>query len=137
MFTRPLPDVVGRVGLGEGRGTNNGDLATEALLAVVAVSSGLLTECRQTVADDLMAHAPIADEANSKRAVLNDSFVTSLDNAPDELLCASVRDFVLGLIASAPCGFDGGQKGLIIGSVDKLHKRFNDFHFQTPFHTKV
>lgn len=137
VFTRPLPDVVGRVGLGEGRGTNDSDLAAEALLAVIAVPSGLLTERRQTVTDNLMAHASVADEANSKRAMLNDSFVTPLDNAPDELLCASVRDFVLGLIASAPCGFDGGQKGLIIGSVDKLHKRFNDFHFQTPFHTKV
>lgn len=112
VFTRPLPDVVGRVGLGEGRGTNDGDLATEALLAVVAVPSGLLTERRQTVTDNLMAHAPIADEADSERAMLNDRFVTSLDNAPDELLCASVRDFVLGLVASAPCGFDGGQKGL-------------------------
>ena len=69
--------------------------------------------------------------------MLNDSFVTTLDNAPDELLCTPVRDFVLGLVASTPCGFDGGQKGLIIGSVDKLHRRFNDFHFQTPFHTKV
>lgn len=137
MFTRPLPDVVGRVGLGEGRGTNDGDLAAEALLAVIAVPSGLLTERRQTVTDDFVTHAPVADEADGKRAMLNDRFVTSLDNAPDELLCASVRDFVLGLIASAPCGFDGGQKGLIIGSVDKLHRRFNDFHFQTPFHTKV
>lgn len=87
--------------------------------------------------DDLVAHAPVTDEADSKRAMLNDRFVTSLDNAPDELLCASVHDFVLGLVASAPCGFNGGQKGLIIGSVDKLHRRFNDFHFQTPFHTKV
>ena len=137
MFTRPLPDVVGRVGLGEGRGTNDGDLAAEALLAVIAVPSGLLTERRQTVTDDLVTHAPVADEADSERAMLNDRFVIPLDNAPDELLCASVRDFILGLIASAPCGFDGGQKGLIIGSVDKLHKRFNDFHFQTPFHTKV
>ena len=137
VLTRPLPDVVGRVGLGEGRGTNDGDLAAEALLAVIAVPSGLLTERRQTVTDNLMAHAPVADEANSERAMLNDSFVTSLDNAPDELLCASVRDFVLGLVASTPCGFDGGQKGLIFGSVDKLHRRFNDFHFQTPFHTKV
>lgn len=84
-----------------------------------------------------MAHAPVADEANSKRAMLNDSFVTPLDNAPDELLCASVRDLVLGLVTSTPSSFDGGQKGLIIGSIDKLHRRFNDFHFQTPFHTKV
>ena len=84
-----------------------------------------------------MAHTPVADEANGKRAMLNDGFVTTLDNAPDEHLCASVRDFVLGLVASTPCGFDGGQKGLIFGSVDKLHMRFNDFHFQTPFHTKV
>ena len=137
VLTRPFPDVVGRVGLGEGRGTNDGDLATEALLTVVAVSSGLLTERRQTVTDDLMAHAPVADEADSKRAMLNDSFVTPLDDTPDELLCTSVRDFILGLVASAPCGFDGGQKGLIIGSVDKLRRRFNDFHFQTPFHTKV
>ena len=53
-----------------------------------------------------MAHTPVADEANGKRAMLND-------------------------------GFDGGQKGFIIGSVDKLHRRFTDFHFQTPFHTKV
>lgn len=58
MFTRPLPDVVGRVGLGEGRGTNNGDLAAEALLAVIAVPSRLLTERRQTVTDDLMALSP-------------------------------------------------------------------------------
>ena len=84
-----------------------------------------------------MTHAPVADEADSERAMLNDSFVTPLDNAPNELLCASVRDFVLGLVTGAPCGFDGSQKGLIIGSVDKLHRRFNDFHFQTPFHTKV
>ena len=137
VFTRPLPDVVGRVGLGEGRGTNDGDLAAEALLAVIAVPSGLLTERRQTVTDDLVTHAPVADEADSERAMLNDSLVTPLNNAPDELLCASVRDFVLGLIASTPCGFDGGQKGLIIGSVDKLHRRFTDFHFQTSFHTKV
>ena len=137
VFARPLPDVVGRVGLGEGRGTNDSDLATEALFAVIAVSSRLLTERSQTVTDNLMAHAPVADEANSKRAMLNDSFVTPLNNAPDELLCASVRDLVLGLVASTPCGFDGGQKGLIFGSVDKLHRRFNDFHFQTPFHTKV
>ena len=137
MFTRPLPNVVGRVGLGEGRGTNDGDLAAEALLAVIAVPSGLLTERRQTVTDDLVAHTPVADEADSEGAMLNDSFVTPLNNAPDELLCASVRDLVLGLVASTPCGFDGGQKGLIFGSVDKLHRRFNDFHFQTPFHTKV
>lgn len=137
VLTRPLPDVVGRVGLGEGRGTNDGDLATEALLTIIAVPSGLLTERRQTVTDDLMAHTPVADEANGKSAMLNDAFVTTLDNAPDELLCASVRDFVLGLVASTPCSFDGGQKGLIFGSVDKLHMRFNDFHFQTPFHTKV
>ena len=84
-----------------------------------------------------MAHTPVADEANSKRAMLNDSFVTPLDNAPDELLCASIRDFVLGFVTSTPSSFDGGQKGLIIGSIDKLHRRFNDFHFQTPFHTKV
>lgn len=76
VFTRPLPDVVGRVGLGEGRGTNDDDLATEALFAVIAVSSRLLTERSQTVTDNLMAHAPVADEANSKRAMLNDSFVT-------------------------------------------------------------
>ena len=129
--------MVGRVGLGEGRGTNDGDLAAEALLAVIAVPSGLLTERRQTVTDNLMAHAPVADEADGERAMLNASFMPPLDNAPDELLCASVRDLVLGLVASAPCGFDGGQKGLIIGSVNKLHRRFNDFHFQTPFHTKV
>lgn len=109
----------------------------KALFAVIAVSSRLLTERSQTVTDNLMAHAPVADEANSKRAMLNDSFVTPLDNAPDELLCASVRDFVLGLVTSPTSGFDGGQKGLIIGSVDKLHRRFTDFHFQTPFHTKV
>ena len=133
VFTRPLPDVVGRVGLGEGRGTNDGDLAAEALFAIIAVPSGLLTERRQTVTDDLMAHAPVTDEADSKRAMLNDRFMTPLDNAPDELLCASVRDLVLGLIASAPSGFDGGQKGLIFGSVDKLHRRFNDFHTLAPF----
>ena len=129
--------MVGRVGLGEGRGTNDGDLAAEALLTVVAVPSGLLTERRQTVTDDLMAHTPVADEANGKRAMLNDGFVTTLNDTPDELLCAPVRDFVFGLIASSSCGFDGGQKGLIFGSVDKLHRRFNDFHFQTPFRTKV
>ena len=84
-----------------------------------------------------MTHPPVADEADSERAMLNDSFMTPFDNATDELLCATVCDFVLGLVASAPCGFDSGQKGLIIGSVDKLHRRFNDFHFQTPFHTKV
>ena len=84
-----------------------------------------------------MAHTPVADEANGKRAMLNDGFVTTLDDTPDELLCASVRDFVLGLVTSPTSGFDGGQKGLIIGSVDKLHRRFTDFHFQTPFHTKV
>ena len=84
-----------------------------------------------------MAHAPVADEADSKRAMLNDSFVTSLDDTPDELLCTSVHDLVLGLVTSPTSGFDGGQKGLIIRSVDKLHRRFNDFHFQTPFHTKV
>ena len=77
------------------------------------------------------------DEADSERTMLNDSFMTTLDNTPDELLCASVRDLVLGLVASPTSGFDGGQKGLIIGSVDKLHRRFNDFHFQTPFHTKA
>ena len=137
VLARPLPDVVSRVGFGEGGGANNGDLAAEALLAVIAVPSGLLTERRQTMTDDLVAHAPVADEADSERAMLNDSFVTTLDNAPDELLCASVRDFVLGLVTGAPCGFDGSQKGFIIGSVDKLHRRFNDFHFQTPFHTKV
>lgn len=137
MFTRPLPDVVGRVGLGEGRGTNDGDLAAEAFLTVIAVSSGLLTERRQTVTNNFMTHTTVADEADSERTMLNDSFVTPLNNAPDELLCASVRDLVLGLVASTPCGFDGGQKGLIFGSVDKLHRRFNDFHFQTPFHTKV
>lgn len=69
--------------------------------------------------------------------MLNDGFATPLDDTPDELLCTPVRDFVFGLVASAPCGFNGGQKGLIIGSVDKLHRRFTDFHFQTPFHTKV
>nr|DAZ70401.1 MAG TPA: hypothetical protein [Caudoviricetes sp.] len=132
VFARPLPDVVGRVGLGEGRGTNDGNFAAEALLTVVAVPSGLLTERRQTVTDDLMAHAPVADEADSERAMLNDSFVTPLDNAPDELLCTPVRDFIFGLVASAPCGFDGGQKGLIFGSVDKLHRRFNDFHALHP-----
>ena len=109
------------------------DLAAEALLAVIAVPSGLLTERRQTVTDNLMAHAPVADEADSERAMLNDGFVTPLDDTPDELLCTSVRDFVHGLVASAPCGFDGGQEGLIFGSVDKLHRRFNDFHFYSPF----
>lgn len=69
--------------------------------------------------------------------MLNNGFMTSLDNAPDELFCAFVCDFILGLVASTPSNFDGGQKGLIIGSVDKLHRRFNDFHFQTPFHTKA
>ena len=54
------------------------------------VSDGMmkyLTERRQTMTDDLVAHAPVADEADSERAMLNDSFVTTLDNAPDELLC--------------------------------------------------
>ena len=80
-----------------------------------------------------MAHAPIADEADSERAMLNDSFVTPLDNAPDELFCASVRDFILGLVASTPSSFDGGQEGLIIRRVDKLHLGFNDFHTLAPF----
>lgn len=64
VFARPLPDVVGRVGLGEGGGANDGNLAAKALLAVIAVPSGLLTERRQTVTDDLMAYAPVADKAN-------------------------------------------------------------------------
>lgn len=64
VFTRPLPDVVGRVGLGEGRGVNDGNLAAEALLTVIAVPSGLLAERCQTMTDDLMTHAPVADEAN-------------------------------------------------------------------------
>ena len=64
MFTRPLPDVVGRVGLGKGGGANNGDLAAEALLAVIAVASGLLTERRQTVTDDLVAYTPVADKTD-------------------------------------------------------------------------
>ena len=64
VFTRPLPDVVGRVSLGEGRGANDGNLAAEALLTVIAVPSGLLTERCQTMTDDLMTHAPVADEAD-------------------------------------------------------------------------
>ena len=79
-----------------------------------------------------MAYAPVADEADSERAMLNDSFVTPLDNASDKLLCASVRDFVLGLVASTPSSFDGGQKGLIFGSVDKLHRRLMILMFYTP-----
>ena len=57
MFTRPLPDTVDRGVRVECRWANDGDLAAEARLAVIAVPSGLLTERRQTVTDDLMTHA--------------------------------------------------------------------------------
>ena len=132
MLARSLPNPVCRIFFIKRRGANDGDLATEALLTVVAVPSGFLTKRRQTVTDDLVAHAPIADEANGKRAMLNDSFVAPFDNAPDEFLRTSVRDFILGLVASTPSGFDGGQEGLIIRCVDKLHRRFNDSHVLHP-----
>ena len=88
LLTRSLPNPVCRIFFIKRRGANNGDFTAEALLAVIAVPSGLLTERRQTMADDLMAHAPVADEADSERAMLNDSFVTPLDNASDELFCS-------------------------------------------------
>ena len=64
VFTRPLPNMVGRVGVGKGGGANDGNLAAEALFAIIAVPSRLLTERCQTVTDDLVAYAPVADKAD-------------------------------------------------------------------------
>lgn len=81
MLTCSLSNPVCRIFFIKRRGANNGDFTAEALLAVIAVPSGFLTERRQTMADDLMAHAPVADEADGERAMLDDRFVTSFSNS--------------------------------------------------------
>ena len=48
--------MIGRVGLGKSARTNDSNLAAEALLAIIAVPSGLLTERRQTMTDDFMLY---------------------------------------------------------------------------------
>lgn len=51
--------------------------------------------------DNLMAHTSITGKANTHAAMLNDSFMTSLQDVPDKLFCTVPGNLALGLITSA------------------------------------
>ena len=79
-----------------------------------------------------MAHATVTGKADGQGSVFNHGFMTPFQNIADELLCAAVRDLILGFVTGASGLFHGGEKGCVIGSIDKLHLGFNDFQFSIP-----
>ena len=82
--------------------------------------------------DDLMTHSPVTDKPDGHNTMLNDGFMTPLQDVPDKLLCAVFGDLALGLVASSPCLFNQRENVRIRGSIDKLHAGFNNLHSQTP-----
>ena len=80
-----------------------------------------------------MAHTTVTGKADGQGGVFNHGFMTPFQNIADELLCAAVRDLILGLVTGASSLLHGGEKGCVIRSIDKLHFGFNDFHCVYPF----
>lgn len=65
--------------------------------------------------------------------MLNDGFVSTLDDTGDKLFCAVGGDLVFALVASATGLFYQGQQGGIGRSVQQLRFRSDNFHFFIPF----
>lgn len=80
-----------------------------------------------------MGHAAVNDESRRDGPVLKHTFVTALDDAGNELMCGTIADLALRLVASASGALDlteqvlCGRPLLNIG----VHRN-NYYHYSSP-----
>src|ERR1035437_6640451 len=85
---------------------NERDFSRSLAVTVRAVSRALLAVAGQPVANDLVRHTAVADDADREGLVLDDRFVPRCDHFTDKSRCAVRRDLALGLVARPAGAFD-------------------------------
>lgn len=85
---------------------NHRDFGAELITRIIAVTSRLLTERRDSVPYQFVAHTAVTNEPHRKTEVLDYRLMPRVDTLLNELFARAIGNATLGLIADASAKFD-------------------------------
>lgn len=77
---------------------------------------------------NLVAYTTVTNEFKGKAAMLDNCFMTSLDEAGNELFSTSIGDFIFAFIANAATLFNGLEHRCSINRSHELNTWFDNLH---------